>query len=312
MTTIQARVIHAMTIPLTIQLASDSRDAAYLATCIDEITPQIDAFLRHVDATFSPFRADSQVAAARRGDWSAMLATSKASSAQSGIHYAASTSYSRHAAPAQSRYSQSESRPESQSVPQSEFAQIYALAEQAKQLTCGHFDPMHAGQYDPTGIVKGWAIERAHERFLMPLIKSGQCDAAALGGGGDIQTAVADTSDFVWRIGVQDPANPNATLRTITLRNGAVATSGTSKRGEHITRSAHDLAQATIVDDHLAFADMWATAAISAGERTFRNIITQNPVAQASLHAVLVRADGSITQFAPGKTAADAVPRTGA
>lgn len=324
MTTIQARVIHAMTIPFTIQLASDSRDAAYLATCIDEITPQIDAFLRHVDATFSPFRADSQVAAARRGDWSAMLATSNTFSTQSGIRYAASTPYSRHASQAQTHYSQSESqsasqsesrpesRPESQSVPQSEFAQIYALAEQAKQLTRGHFNPMHAGQYDPTGIVKGWAIERAHERFLMPLITSGQCDAAALGGGGDIQTAVADTSDFVWRIGVQDPANPNATLRTITLRNGAVATSGTSKRGEHITRNAHDLAQATIVDDHLAFADMWATAAISAGERTFRDIVAQNPVAQASLHAVLVRADGSITQFAPGKTAPDAVPRTGA
>lgn len=319
MTTIQARVIHAMTIPFTIQLASDSRDAVYLATCIDEITPQIAAYLQHIDTTFSPFRADSQVAAARRGDWSAMLATSKASSTKSGVHYAAPP-YNRDAGPSQTRYSQSESQSESQSVsqytsqsvPQSEFAQIYALAEQAKQLTHGHFDPMHAGQYDPTGIVKGWAIEQAHKRFLMPLITSGQCDAAALGGGGDIQTAVASSSDFVWRIGVQDPANTNATLRTITLRNGAVATSGTSKRGEHITRSAHDLAQATVVDDHLTFADMWATAAISAGERTFRDIIAQNPVAQASLHAVLVRTDGSIAQFAPGKTATDAVPRTGA
>lgn len=297
MTTIQARVIHAMTIPFTIQLASDSRDAAYLATCIDEITPQIDAFLRHVDATFSPFRADSQVAAARRGDWSSLLPTAHGprpphprTASSAGITIA----------------------PDGTRQPQSEFAQIYALAEQAKQLTRGHFDPMHAGQYDPTGIVKGWAIEQAHKRFLMPLITSGQCDAAALGGGGDIQTAVASSSDFVWRIGVQDPANTNATLRTITLRNGAVATSGTSKRGEHITRSAHDLAQATVVDDHLTFADMWATAAISAGERTFREIIDQNPVAQASLHAVLVRADGSITQFAPGKTAADATPRTGA
>ncbi|KAA8815335.1 FAD:protein FMN transferase [Bifidobacterium callitrichos] len=280
--TIRARVIHAMTIPFTIQLVrtgdtgpdnnridpiTKDSPASHLDTLLDEVTPRIAAFLADVDSTFSPFRDDSQVAAARRGDWSALL----------------------HPGPLDGR-------------PVTAFAEIYALAQQAKALTDGHFDPMHAGVYDPTGIVKGWAVEEAHRRFLKPLLDTGRCEAAAIGGGGDIQTGVSNNSCFTWNIGVADPFSPthDATLRTITLRNGGIATSGTSARGEHITRRAHDLAQVTVVDDRLTFADMWATAAISAGERDFRAMIARNDVARTTISAVLVRADGTVAEITPG------------
>lgn len=272
--TIRARVIHAMTIPFTIQLV-DGREAATerLDALLDNVTPRIATFLADVESTFSPFRDDSQIAAARRGNWSALL-----------------------------RPGPLDGRPGTTA-----FAEIYALAQQAKALTDGHFDPMHAGVYDPTGIVKGWAVEEAHRRFLKPLLDTGRCEAAAIGGGGDIQTGVRDDSDFVWRIGVADPfdtTNP-ATLCTITLRNGGIATSGTSARGEHITRRTHDLAQATVVDDRLTFADMWATAAISAGERDFRAMIARNDVARTTLSAVLVRADGTVAEITPATDAKD-------
>ncbi|WP_160268289.1 FAD:protein FMN transferase [Bifidobacterium callitrichos] len=243
-----------MTIPFTIQLVGGHEAATErLDMLLDEITPRIATFLADIDSTFSPFRDDSQVAAARRGDWSALLRN-----------------------PA--------------------FAEIYALAQQAKALTDGHFDPMHKGVYDPTGIVKGWAVEEAHRRFLKPLLDAGRCEAAAIGGGGDIQTGVSNNSCFTWNIGVADPFSPthDATLRTITMRNGGIATSGTSARGEHITRRTHDLAQVTVVDDRLTFADMWATAAISAGERDFRTMI-----ARATLQAVLVRTDGTVAEITP-------------
>lgn len=227
---------------------------------IDTVTACIADFLHHVDAVFSPFRRDSQVTAARHGDWSALL--------------------NRH---------------------EPEFAEVYALAQQAESLTHGYFNPMHSGEYDPTGIVKGWAIQRAYEQWLRPLIHNGTCEAAALGGGGDIQTGVADASDFTWRIGVQDPRDERHILRTVALRNGAIATSGTSKRGEHITRAAHDLLQATVVDDCLTFADMWATTAISAGEHVFRDVIAQNDAARTDVMAVLVRTDGSIAEITPYK-----------
>ncbi|KAA8828344.1 FAD:protein FMN transferase [Bifidobacterium tissieri] len=267
---IRSRVVHAMTVPFTIQIVGMPwQSVEDLDDMIDTAATRIANHLHGAETRFSPFNACSLVTRARRGDWSALLNDP-------------------------------------------DFAEVYALCTQAKQLTDGTFDPMHDGAYDPTGIVKGWAIQRAHERILMPLVRSERCAAAALGGGGDIQTAVHADSDFQWRIGVQNPfavdagtthtgtvqqtAMPHTpalrttTPRTITLRNGAVATSGTYRRGEHITRTAHDLAQATVVDDHLIFADMWATAAISAGERRFRELTDP----YGHLLAVLVRADHTI------------------
>lgn len=271
MPTIQARVVHAMTIPFTVQLVGpehpvspehhDSSEHPVTASTalIDTVMPRVAEFLDHVDRAFSPFRDDSLVGRARRGDWSALLSSR-------------------------------------------EFADVYALCQQAKRLTGGAFDPMHAGVYDPTGIVKGWAVQRAFERFLQPLIDDGRCDAAAIGGGGDIQTGVSRNSDFTWRIGVENPfhsTTPNLegdapTLRTITVRNAGIATSGTAKRGEHITRNDYGLAQATVVDDRLTFADMWATAAISAGEQRFRELAERSG---GHITAVLVGVDGRLTRI---------------
>ena len=259
----RSRVVHAMTVPFTIQIVGAPRQsAANIDDMIDTAAARIADHLHNVEMRFSPFNARSLVTRARRGDWSALLNDP-------------------------------------------DFAEVYALCTQAKQLTDGAFDPMHDGAYDPTGIVKGWAIQRAHERILTPLVRSGRCAAAALGGGGDIQTAVHADSDFQWRIGVRNPFAVDAgmaqtdTLRTITLRNGAVATSGTYRRGEHITRTAHDLAQATVIDDHLAFADMWATAAISAGERRFRELTDP----YGHLLAVLVRDDHTVTTIGDSASA---------
>ena len=254
---IQARVIHAMTVPFTMQIVAGPRQSSHaLAAIADEAITLIGECLHDVETRFSPFLNDSLVAKARAGDWSALL-------------------HDR------------------------DFAEIYALCHQAKRLTDGCFDPMHNGVYDPTGIVKGWAIERAHQRFLMPLVRDGRCAAAALGGGGDIRTAVHDDSDFVWRIGIENTlaggigrptprtTSQPSTIRTISLRDGAIATSGTAKRGEHITRRSHDLAQATVIHDRLVFADMWATTAIIAGEQRFRSILATH--AAPNVQAILVR-----------------------
>ena len=260
---IRVRVVHAMTVPFTIQLVgAPDTPPDRLEASADRAAARCKAWLDHVEAAFSPFRADSTVSRARRGDWSALLTDP-------------------------------------------DFAEVHMLVKQAEQLTGGRFSAMHAGVYDPTGLVKGWAVERAHVRFLMPLIRSGEVAAAALGGGGDIQTAVAHDSDFVWRIGVDDPFAAHAdgtgrhfpTLRTISLRDGAVATSGVSRRGEHITRAMHDLAQATVIDDRLTFADMWATTALAAGERAFRDLLDRH--GRGRVIAVLVHADRSVTEL-PG------------
>lgn len=269
--TIRACVIHAMTIPFTVQIATTTADKADLL--LAEVTPQITKHLHDVERRFSPFRADSLVSKARQGDWTALPT-------------------------------------------EPDFAEVYALCQQAKRLTEDAFNPMHAGAYDPTGLVKGWAIQRAYEQFLQPLLHDGRCEAAAISGGGDIQTGVRSNSDFKWRIGVENPlfasnkphnaaayssgvSLATSTLRTITLHNGAIATSGTHKRGEHITRTDHSLAQATIVADQLIFADMWATTAISVGETRLRALIERANGFNGMDHimAVLVRTDYSIAEL---------------
>lgn len=129
-----------MTIPLTVQIAVAPQSGTHPGAVLDPVMPNLERFLAHVDHVFSPFREDSSVCRARRGDWSVLLNDP-------------------------------------------DFAEVYALCQQAQQYTDGAFNPMHAGVYDPTGLVKGWAIQRAHERFLLPLIRDGLCEAAAFGGG---------------------------------------------------------------------------------------------------------------------------------
>ncbi len=40
---------------------------------------------------------------------------------------------------------------------------VFALAEETKQASQGYFDITHNGAYDPSGLVKGWAIYNAAE-----------------------------------------------------------------------------------------------------------------------------------------------------
>jgi thiamine biosynthesis lipoprotein len=40
---------------------------------------------------------------------------------------------------------------------------IFALAERTRRETAGYFTILHGGVYDPSGVVKGWAIGCAAE-----------------------------------------------------------------------------------------------------------------------------------------------------
>ncbi|SNR20016.1 Thiamin biosynthesis lipoprotein ApbE [Lactobacillus delbrueckii subsp. bulgaricus] len=42
-----------------------------------------------------------------------------------------------------------------------EFQEVYEAALLAKEETAGAFDPYFAGKFDPTGLVKGWAVKKS-------------------------------------------------------------------------------------------------------------------------------------------------------
>ena len=149
--------------------------------------------------------------------------------------------------------------------------EVLALAERARRESHGAFDVHRPGLdgepvLDPSGIVKGWATERAAEA-LSPLVDTDFC----LSAGGDMVCRVVDPDASAWRIGIEDPADARRLIATISVRDGAVATSGSAHRGAHIQdprtgRTPAALAAATVVASSLTWADIDATVAVVLGD----------------------------------------------
>lgn len=179
------------------------------------------------------------------------------------------------------------------------FYEIYARCLAAADETDGFFQPLHAGRFDPVGLVKGWAIERVFLDVVMPAVEGTAVTGAAFGGGGDMQVTVADDVAFSWGVGIEYPrgfGNERQLAGTIRVQRGAVAASGISKRGEHIAYPRgraqspdDDVVQATVIAFSLMEADIWATAAVAAGLNRFSALIRGNDLVQGCL---LITRDG--------------------
>ena len=147
-----------------------------------------------------------------------------------------------------------------------EVLTVLELCSRVQLESGGAFTATPHGRLDPTGLVKGWAIERASER-----LRAHGSDNHAVNGGGDLQLAGVAAPGRPWQVGISDPHARGRILRTLSCRDCAVATSGTSERGAHIVdritgRSPAALAAASIVGPSLTFADAYATAAFVMGE----------------------------------------------
>ena len=115
-----------------------------------------------------------------------------------------------------------------------------------------------------------------------------------------MQLFTAPDSDWRWNVGIADPRRPGQVIATLEVRNGAVATSGSAERGSHIIdprtgEPARGVVSASVVDDSLARADLWATAAVVAGfdDRSW--------VARSGTRTGIVIADdGRVTRWLEG------------
>jgi thiamine biosynthesis lipoprotein len=132
--------------------------------------------------------------------------------------------------------------------------------------TNGYFSARAGGPLDPSGYVKGWAIEKASEL----LIAAGSTDHC-INGGGDVQCTGESQPGQPWRIGVAHPHRRNTLVGVASGNQLAVATSGTAERGRHIldpvrSEARGDLASVTLVGPRLSLVDAYATAAFAMGE----------------------------------------------
>lgn len=203
----ELRVEHVMGLPVRVHV----RDAVVDLDAIDAAF----AWLRWVDARFSPYRADSDVCRLDHG-------------ASGGIHPL--------------------------------VHEVLARCAALRTRTGGAFDVHAGGSLDPSGYVKGWAAERA----AAILAAAGAADFC-VDAGGDLALRGGP-----WRVGVAHPSERRRVAAVLCVGDGAVATSGTSERGDHVLdprtgRPARGLLSVTVTGPDLGTADAYATAAFALG-----------------------------------------------
>jgi FAD:protein FMN transferase len=201
-------------------------------------------------------------------------------------------------------------------------AEVLALCERAEADTGGLFTARWRGTtragkaavpvIDPTGIVKGWAIERASG-----ILRAHGSRDHCVNGGGDIQLAGGATPGKPgdpgadWHVGISDPRDPARLVAVVAGRDIAVATSGIAERGDHIVdprtgrppdaATPASLVSATVTGPSLTLADAYATAAFVMGPAALDWV-----TAQPGYEALLVARDGTLTRTPgfPGRPAA--------
>jgi thiamine biosynthesis lipoprotein len=152
-----------------------------------------------------------------------------------------------------------------------EMAEVIAACAFLRDLSGGYFTASPGGRFDPSGYVKGWAVERA----AALLSRAGSADHL-VNGGGDVQCAGGRGVGEPWRVGIADPLRPGRLALVVEARDCAVASSGTAERGPHIVdphtgRPAAGLASLTVIGPSLALADAYATAAFAMGPSLARD-----------------------------------------
>ena len=148
-----------------------------------------------------------------------------------------------------------------------EMKAVLELCEQTKELTNGYFDISHDGKLDPSGLVKGWAINNAANLLLDKGVKNFYIEA-----GGDIQAHGTNADNQPWAVGLRNPFNIEEIIKVIRLTTEGVATSGAYIRGQHIYnphnnhREAGFVKSLTVIGPNVYEADRYATAAFAMGQ----------------------------------------------
>jgi len=223
------RVEHIMGLPIGVDVRAPAVDPAALDAAF--------AWLRWVDATFNTYRPDSAINRLNRRE----LAVEE--------------------------------------VPP-QVGAVLARGRALTRETDGYFDMRVAvgphdrrddailacGAVDPSGLVKGWAVDRAAE-----ILEAAGARAYNINAGGDVLVRGGAAPGAAWRIGIQHPLRRDKVAAVLAATDLAVATSGAYERGAHIVdphtgRPPTGVLSVTVAGPELAAADAYATAAYAMGQ----------------------------------------------
>ncbi len=143
---------------------------------------------------------------------------------------------------------------------------VLELAAQTTEQTHGFFDIWHKGTFNPSGIVKGWAIDEAASLLYMKGFRNFYVDA-----GGDVQVYGKNAHGEAWTVGICNPFNLQEIVKRIALDDRGIATSGTYMRGAHIYNprdegdALDEIVSLSVIGPDVLEADRFATAAFAMG-----------------------------------------------
>ena len=145
---------------------------------------------------------------------------------------------------------------------------VLAACDELARTSDGAFDARRHrsdGIVDPSGFVKGWAVEEAARH----LDADGASNYLVIAGGDILARGEAAPGER-WRIGIRHPEIGDGIAAVLAIGRGAVATSGLYERGDHIREprtgaTPGTLLSFTVVGPDLAWADAYATAGFVMG-----------------------------------------------
>ena len=147
-----------------------------------------------------------------------------------------------------------------------EMRSIIDRCARLRQETRGFYDAYANGPFDPSALVKGWAVQRAADG-----LRAAGVEDFCLNAGGDVVAHGRPGPDRSWRIGIRHPHDPRALARVVEAGGElAVATSALYERGDHIVdpysgRAPDGVLSVTVAGPDLGTADAYATAAFAMG-----------------------------------------------
>jgi len=194
-----------------------------------------------------------------------------------------------------------------------EVAAVIELCDAARERTAGWFeylidDGSGTRLIDPTGLVKGWAVERALTAVVVALEGQGATGLdVAVNAGGDVAVHRAAVDGRSWLAGIEDPADRSRILATVELASGGIATSGSAARGAHIVNpfTGERVARGgsvTVYGPSLMWADVFATAAFAYGDGCLEWLAERPGFRSEGYGAVVVTAAGLTLRLAPSCT----------
>ena len=142
---------------------------------------------------------------------------------------------------------------------------VLGRCDELRDETRGYFDARFGGGLDPSGLVKGWSVDRA-----AALLDERGLANYALNAGGDIRVRGGALPEPAWRVGIQHPLLRDRVAAVLEVSDVAIATSAEYERGHHILdphtgRPPDGVLSVTITGPDLATADAYATAAFAMG-----------------------------------------------